>query len=122
VTRKSKGAIAAGHPKTAEAGQLILEMGGNAFDAIVGSILAAFVVEFTLASAGGGGFLLAHTKEKVNTLFDFFCQTPKSKKPLTNIDFYPVAINFGGASQDFHIGRGAIATTGALRGLDLSII
>ncbi|QGZ91309.1 gamma-glutamyltransferase [Microcystis aeruginosa] len=118
MTRKSKGAIAAGHPKTAEAGQLILEMGGNAFDAIVGSILAAFVVEFTLASAGGGGFLLAHTKEKVNTLFDFFCQTPKSKKPLTNIDFYPVAINFGGASQDFHIGRGAIATTGALRGLE----
>jgi gamma-glutamyltranspeptidase / glutathione hydrolase len=117
MTRKTKGAIAAGNPKTAEAGQLILEMGGNAFDAIVGSILAAFVVEFTLASAGGGGFLLAHTKEKVNTLFDFFCQTPKQKKPLTNIDFYPVAINFGGASQDFHIGRGAIATPGALLGL-----
>jgi gamma-glutamyltranspeptidase/glutathione hydrolase len=94
-------------------------MGGNAFDAIVGSTLAAFVVEFTLASAGGGGFLLAHTKEKVNTLFDFFCQTPKQKKPLTNIDFYPVAIDFGGASQDFHIGRGSIATPGALLGLEI---
>jgi gamma-glutamyltranspeptidase/glutathione hydrolase len=118
VNRKTKGAIAAGNPKTAAAGQLILEMGGNAFDAIVGSILAAFVVEFTLASAGGGGFLLAHTKEKVNTLYDFFCQTPKYKKPLTDIDFYPVAIDFGGASQDFHIGRGAIATPGALLGLE----
>lgn len=114
---KITGAIAAGHPKTVEAGKWMFEMGGNAFDAIVAATLAAFVVEFTLSSAGGGGFLLARTRERENFLFDFFCQTPRARKDLSEIDFYPVSIHFGGGIQDFQIGRGSIATPGALLGL-----
>jgi gamma-glutamyltranspeptidase/glutathione hydrolase len=117
MTDKLTGAIAAGHPKTVEAGRIAFELGGNAFDAIVASTLAAFVVEFTLASAGGGGFILAHTRERENLLFDCFCQTPRQKKAIEDVEFYPVSIHFGGASQEFHIGRGSIATPGALSGL-----
>ncbi|MBR8829905.1 MAG: Acylase ACY 1 proenzyme [Chroococcopsis gigantea SAG 12.99] len=117
MTSSQQGIIAAGHPKTVEAGQHILEMGGNAFDAACASVLAAFVVESTLCSPGGGGFLLAHTKEKVNKLYDFFCQTPRQKKPLQHLDFYPVYLNFGGAIQEFHIGLGSIATPGAIKGV-----
>ncbi len=113
---KTKGVIAAGHPKTAEAGRLMLELGGNAFDAAIASMFASFVVESVLTSAGGGGFLLAHTQEKEDLLFDFFCQTPQQQKPLSEIEFVPIALNFGGALQIFQIGKGAIAVPGALAG------
>ena len=56
MTKKTYGVVAAGHPKTAEAGKLILAEGGNAFDAAIASLLAAFVVESTLTSPAGGGF------------------------------------------------------------------
>ena len=62
------GVVAAGHSKTAEAGKIILEAGGNAFDAAVAAALASCVAEPTLASLGGGGFLLAHTADATKTL------------------------------------------------------
>jgi gamma-glutamyltranspeptidase/glutathione hydrolase len=117
MTKKTHGVIAAGHPKTAEAGQLILAEGGNAFDAAIASLLAAFVVESTLTSPAGGGFFLAHTQDNRNILFDFFSQTPRQKKPLGELDFYPVEINFGDASQIFHIGLGSMAVPGNMAGV-----
>jgi gamma-glutamyltranspeptidase/glutathione hydrolase len=110
-------AVAGGDPRTVEAGKMIFELGGNAFDAAIAATLAAFVTEPTLTSAGGGGFLLAHTPEKRNILFDFFTQTPRQKRPLSEINFYPVEVNFGDAIQTFHIGLGSIATPGNLAGL-----
>ncbi len=117
MASSQRGIIAAGHPKTVEAGQVILEMGGNAFDAACAAVLAAFVVESTLCSPGGGGFLLAHTKEKVNKLYDFFSQTPRQKQPIQALDFYPIYLDFGGALQEFHIGLGSIAAPGAIKGI-----
>ena len=117
MNQRTHGAIAAGHSKTAEAGKIMFELGGNAFDAAIAAMLASFVVESTLTSAAGGGFLLAHTKEQDSILFDFFCQTPRLKKSVDNVDFYPVDINFGGARQVFHIGLGSIAVPGSLMGL-----
>lgn len=117
MIKKTRGVIAAGHQKTAEAGKIMFELGGNAFDAAIAAMLASFVVESTLASAGGGGFLLAHTQEHENILFDFFCQTPRTKKPQEQIDFYGTDINFGGEIQQFHIGLGSIAVPGCLAGV-----
>ncbi|MEL4896737.1 gamma-glutamyltransferase [Crocosphaera sp. Alani8] len=117
MNRKTHGAIAAGHSKTAQAGEIMFENGGNAFDAAIAAMLASFVVESTLTSAGGGGFLLAHTQAQKSILFDFFCQTPRIKKSLQDVDFYPVEINFGGALQVFHIGLGSVAVPGNLMGL-----
>ncbi|MEM9542914.1 MAG: gamma-glutamyltransferase [Cyanobacteria bacterium P01_E01_bin.42] len=114
---KTRGIVAAGHPKTAEAGREMLLLGGNAFDAAVAAILASFVVEPTLTSAGGGGFLLAHTQAGENILFDFFTQTPRQKRPLDEVNFYEVDVNFGDAVQAFHIGLGAIAVPGNVAGI-----
>ncbi|MEA5532937.1 gamma-glutamyltransferase [Crocosphaera sp. XPORK-15E] len=114
---KTRGAIAAGHQKTAEAGQIIFELGGNAFDAAIAAMLASCVVESTLTSIGGGGFFLAHTKERQKILFDFFCQTPSQKKQIKDLDFYAVNLDFKGASQVFHIGLGSIAVPGTLAGI-----
>jgi gamma-glutamyltranspeptidase / glutathione hydrolase len=111
------GAIAAGHPKTAEAGLEMFRLGGNVFDAVVAAVMASFVVEPTLTSPGGGGFLLAHPQTGQDILFDFFTQTPRQKRPVQEVDFYPVEVNFGSVSQEFHIGLGSIAVPGSIAGL-----
>ena len=112
-----KGAVAAGHPATAEAAAWILEAGGNAFDAALAGLCAACVAEPVLTSPGGGGFLLAHRDGGKNTLYDFFVQTPLRKRPVSELDFYPIVADFGTAQQEFHIGMGSIATPGTIKGL-----
>lgn len=117
MSQKIRGAVAAGHYKTAAAGIEMFRNGGNAFDAAVAAILASFVAEPMLTSAAGGGFLLAHTKENNNMLFDFFTQTPQQKKSIGEINFYPVDVNFGDAIQTFHIGLGSMAVPGNILGV-----
>ncbi len=112
---KTNGAIAAGHPLTVKAGAMMLEEGGNAFDAILAAMCASCIVEPVLSSLGGGGFLLAHAHEQNPVLYDFFTQTPKAYHPAP--DFYPILADFGTVKQEFHIGRGAIATPGTVKGL-----
>lgn len=118
---KSKGIVACGHPATASAAAAILEDGGNAFDAALAAMCTACVAEPVLASLGGGGFLLARpTRGRLANrpvVFDFFPQTPKRRRPSDEVEFYPVLADFGPAQQEFHIGMGAIATPGAVRGL-----
>src|SRR4028119_1658770 len=117
MNQKTSGVVAAGHQKTAEAGIEMLRNGGNAFDAAVAAILASFVAESALTSAAGGGFLLAHTQAGQNILFDFFSQTPQQKRNSSEIDFYPVEVDFGGTVQEFHIGLGSMAVPGNIAGV-----
>lgn len=112
-----KGVIAAGHPLTAEAAQHILEAGGNAVDAMIAALFTACVVEPVLSSLGGGGFTLVQPASGKACLLDFFTQTPKQKHPQAEADFYAATLNFGSATQEFHIGNGAIATPGMVSGL-----
>ena len=112
-----KGAVAAGHPATAGAAACALEAGGNAFDAALAGLCAACVAEPVLTSLGGGGFLLAHQGSGRNTLYDFFVQTPRHKRPASGLDFYPIVADFGTAQQEFHIGMGSIAVPGTIKGL-----
>ena len=111
------GAVAAGHPATAEAAAWMLKEGGNAFDAALAGLCAACVSEPVLTSLGGGGFLLAHQGGGRNTLYDFFVQTPLRKCAASGLDFYPIVADFGAAQQEFHIGMGSIATPGTIKGL-----
>lgn len=116
MKKKCPGIVAAGHIETAKVAQLILENGGNAFDAVVAAHFAACVTEPVLASLGGGGFLLARSAQNSATLvYDFFAQTPKNVCP--EMDFYPIYANFGPARQEFHIGLGSAATPGSLMGM-----
>lgn len=111
----SKGAVASGHPATSEAAAEILRAGGNAFDAVLGGLMAACVVEPVLASLGGGGFLMAKPQSGAPVLYDFFSHTPIRKK--SEADFRPILADFGTATQEFHIGMGSMATPGVVRGL-----
>ncbi|MEA5464661.1 gamma-glutamyltransferase [Leptothoe sp. PORK10 BA2] len=111
------GVVAAGHEQTAAAAVEMLNQGGNAFDAAVAGVLASCVAESVLTSLAGGGFLLAHTGVGESVLFDFFSQTPASKALAHPLDFYPIHADFGDAVQEFHIGLGAMAVPGVLKGL-----
>jgi gamma-glutamyltranspeptidase/glutathione hydrolase len=114
---KTSGAVACGHEQTALAAKQMLNEGGNAFDAAVAAHFAACVAEPVLASLGGGGFLLARPAAGSPVLYDFFAQTPASKLPTNEIDFFPIQANFGETTQEFHIGMGSIATPGAVKGM-----
>ena len=111
------GAVACGHPVTAAAAAEVLRDGGNAFDAVVAAQCAACVCEPILASLAGGGFLLARPAGGEPVVYDFFVQTPVAKRAPGRLDFYDVEVDFGGVRQAFHIGVGAAATPGYVRGL-----
>jgi gamma-glutamyltranspeptidase/glutathione hydrolase len=113
-----KGIVAAGHPVTAEAAAEILSDGGNAFDAVIAGLLACLTPETVLASLGGGGYLMAHeSAAERTTLYDFFVDTPRRKRPVEEIDFKAVHVDFGPATQEFHVGAGATANPGFVPGI-----
>lgn len=116
-----KGVIAAGHNVTAEAGARILREGGNAFDAALAAMFASTIPEVVLSSIGDGGFLMAHGPDVKSdgdapVLYDFFVDTPRIKRPESELDFYGIQADFGPATQEFHIGVGASATPGLVPG------
>ena len=117
MSHRNSGIIAAGSPQVAEAAAETLRAGGNAFDAAIAAAWASFIAETPLTSAGGAGFMLTHTASGEQTLFDFFSQTPRHKRPESELDFYPVSIDYGGSTQVFHSGLGSIAMPGNVAGL-----
>ncbi len=117
MSRTDRGAVAAGQSKTAAAAENILRDGGNAYDAAVAALLASCVAEPVLTSLGGGGFLVARRNSGETLAYDFFAQTPGRRIPATDADFYPVYANFGTTTQRFHIGVGAMAVPGMVRGI-----
>ena len=111
------GVAASGSAHTTGAAVEILKAGGNAFDAALGALCAACVAEPLLASLGGGGFLVALPGSGKPRVFDFFCQTPATKRATDQLDFYPIVADFGTAEQEFHIGLGSMAVPGVVAGL-----
>lgn len=115
---KKRGVIAAGHKITAEAAEEVLREGGNAFDAVISAIVTATIPEFVFSSLGGGGHLMARPASAKRTIcYDFFSQTPRTKKPEDEIEFYAIEADFGPATQEFHIGAGSTAVPGIVPGL-----
>ena len=109
--------VAGGHEGTVGAAEDVLRAGGNAFHAAVAAMAAACAAEPVLASPGGGGFLLACPAGGRARVYDFFVQTPLARRPLDELEFYPIVADFGTATQEFHIGRGTSATPGFVAGL-----
>ena len=110
--------VAAGHALTVAAAEDVLRAGGNAYDAAIAALATSFVAEPVLSSPGGGGFLLAVPAAGPPRVYDFFVQTPLERRPLEDIEFYPVVADFGTEQQQFQIGRGTIATPGVPRGIE----
>jgi gamma-glutamyltranspeptidase/glutathione hydrolase len=111
------GAVACGHDVTAAAAREILMDGGNAFDAAIAAIFAACVAETALCSLAGGGYLLARERGAAPVVYDFFADTPVVRRLRSEIDMHPIDADFGTATQEFHVGLGAVATPGIVAGL-----
>jgi len=111
------GIIAAGHEATAKAAAHILREGGNAYDAAIAAFFASFIAEPCMSSAGGGAFANILTAKGERLLLDFFCQTPQHKRPIREVEFMPMVVDFGETTETFHIGMGSIAVPGMIAGL-----
>jgi gamma-glutamyltranspeptidase / glutathione hydrolase len=110
-----RGAIAAGHPLTAEAGARVLREGGNAVDALLAAAFTAFVTEGPLTGPAGGGFVLVHESNGATTMLDCFFGVPA--RGLGEME--ELLIDFGGSgTQVFHVGEGSVAVPGLLTGLE----
>jgi gamma-glutamyltranspeptidase/glutathione hydrolase len=110
------GAVAAGHPLTAQAGADVLAAGGNAVDACVAAAVAAWVTESPLTSPGGGGFMLVHrAADRSTRVYDFFVAAPS----LAPVPMEEVVVDFvGSTTQVFHVGVGSCAVPGTAAGLE----
>src|SRR4029453_18679009 len=115
-----RGAVAAGHRLTAEAGAQVLEDGGNAVDACIAAAFVSWVAESPLTGAGAGGFMLVHqARDRSTRVLDHFVAVPGLglRRPgahameAVGIDFTPES------SQFFRIGPASCAVPGATAGL-----
>src|SRR5262245_16536905 len=116
-----RGAIAAGHRLTAEAGAEILADGGNAVDACLAAAFTSWVAESPLTGPAAGGFLLVHrARDRSARLLDFFVALPgQGSKKRVEPHMESIDIDFDGStSQVFLIGPGSCAVPGALAGLE----
>jgi len=112
-----RGALAAGHPLTVEAGADVLRAGGNAVDACIAAAAVSWVCESSLTGLGGGGFLLVHEAGEARTrLLDFFVTVPE--RPAPPEELIDVWVDFDGDTRQlFHTGPAATAVPGAPLGL-----
>jgi gamma-glutamyltranspeptidase/glutathione hydrolase len=111
-----KGAVAAGHPLTAEAGGEVLRAGGNAVDACIAAAAVSWICESPLTGLGGGGFLLFHDAGEARTrLLDFFVAVPE--RPASPQELVEIVVDFGDSQQIFYTGAASVAVPGTGLGL-----
>lgn len=118
-----KGAVAAGHPLTAEAGARILTDGGNAVDACIAAGFVSWVAESPLTGPGAGGFMLVHrARDGSDRVLDFFVAAPgRGLPPGPGDGMVPVDVAFDArAVQVFLVGPASCAVPGAPAGLALA--
>jgi gamma-glutamyltranspeptidase/glutathione hydrolase len=116
-----RGAVAAGHPLTAEIGARILSEGGNAVDACVAAAFAAAVTESPLTSPGAGGFMLVHRAGEASArLADCFVAAPGlGLSRARGGEMQVVDVGFGETTtQPFRIGPASCAVPGIVAGLE----
>lgn len=115
------GAIAAGHPLTAEVGAGVLADGGNAVDACIAAALTSWATESPLTGPGAGGFMLVHrARDGADILLDFFVAAPGSGLPRAGsaeLETVDVPFGSGETRQRFLIGPASCAVPGMLAGL-----
>jgi gamma-glutamyltranspeptidase/glutathione hydrolase len=118
-----RGAVAGGHPLTAQAGARVLAEGGNAVDACVAAAFAGWVTESPLTGPGAGGFALVLPADgRPARVADFFVATPGlGRRTPAGAEMHAIDVGFGGDSettQVFRIGGASCAVPGSAAGLE----
>lgn len=113
----SRGAVAAGHPETAEAGAWALREGGNAVDAAVAAVAASMAAESPLTGLGAGGYMLVSDPGSAPVVLDFFVAAPGRAGGERSSELIPVNVDFGDTTQVFNIGAASCGVPGTPAGL-----
>lgn len=92
------GVVAADHPQASQVGATLMEQGGNAVDAVVGTLLTLGVVNPFASGLGGGGFCLVKPIGAEATVIDFRERAP------------------GKASRDMYVRDGEVDMETVMRG------
>ncbi|HSC02333.1 MAG TPA: gamma-glutamyltransferase [Solirubrobacteraceae bacterium] len=112
------GVVAAGHPRSAQAGADVLREGGNAVDAALAAMLSAFACEPLLTSLGAGGYMLVVDPSGEPVLLDFFVEAAgRGVDAGARAELVPVSVSFGDAIQVFNIGPASVGTYGMAAGV-----
>ncbi|HVO55435.1 MAG TPA: gamma-glutamyltransferase [Solirubrobacterales bacterium] len=113
------GVVAAGHPRTAEAGARVLAEGGNAVDAAVAAVLASFAVESPLTGFGAGGYMIVATPGAAEvTLLDFFVAAPGLDGIERGTELVGVPVRFDAETEQvFYVGPASCGVPGTAAGL-----
>lgn len=97
-----------------------MHAGGNAVDAALGALLAAFTCEPVLTSLGAGGYMLVIPPEGEPVVLDFFVDAPghglETERRIT-ATMDAVDVSFGDAVQRFHGGPGSAGVYGMPAGI-----
>jgi len=109
VTRR--GAVAAGHPATAEAGAEILADGGTAADAAVAMGLASCVAETVMTGLLGGGHAIWFDGTRATNL-DCFVAVPRVVGAMVDLP-----MPFGDETVHYAVGPGSCGVPGLPAGL-----
>lgn len=106
---KSQAAASGGNREVIETALSIMDNGGNAVDGAIGAYLMACISEPCMASLAGGALILLGDASGNVKCLDGFCNTPKHKCSVPNLDYFPIEVDFGDAKETFYGGLGAVA-------------
>ncbi|MDB5192100.1 MAG: ggt [Segetibacter sp.] len=106
------GAVVTAHPLASLAGAQMLKLGGNAFDAAIASQLALAVVYPGAGNIGGGGFLVARTKDGKSISLDYRETAPAKATRDMYLDAQGNAQT--NLSQNGHLASGVPGTVSGL--------
>lgn len=117
--------VAAKHELAVQAGNDILDRGGNAVDAAVAVGFAIGVVEPWMSGIGGVGFMTIQKATGERAVIDFFGAAPGAATPdmyeLTP-EFGRSVVGFGGVKgEENTYGPKSVAVPGMVRGMDLAL-
>ena len=118
MSDRQLGVVAAGHPVSAATGAEALRDGGNAVDGALAAMFASFACEPLLTGLGAGGYMLVVAPGQAPTLLDFFVEAPgRGVDPGGRAPLIPIAVSFGDALQEFHIGAASVGCYGMAAGV-----
>ncbi|MGE5408695.1 MAG: gamma-glutamyltransferase family protein [Syntrophothermus sp.] len=118
-----RGVVAAGHPRTAEAGAGVLADGGNAVDAAVAAVLASFAVESPLTGFGAGGYMMVAEPGAAHVvLLDFFVAAPGLDAIERRAELVPIPVRFDAETEQvFYVGPASCGVPGTAAGLERAL-
>lgn len=106
------GMVASAHPLASQAGEKILESGGNVIDAAVATAFALSIVEPNASGLGGGGFVIFKMTDQPNVMMLDY----REKAPLATVpeNYYRTAESFDSLCN---LGGPVVGVPGMVAGL-----